>query len=447
MNQKINIHPGSYDTGEGVHKITDYSCISSDMQHISTRERLYLHLDMNCFYAQVEQLCFNLYGMPVYIGGWYKPDGTPRGIVATSSYEARAYGIKTGMSAYEAEQICPYIIGLQAHYEKYKGISREIEELLHSFAMDVEKYSMDEYFLDITFLKNKPRPEIETYCRKLQNLLYEQVGLACSLGVSISKTYSKLASDLQKPRGITLIQTREEIEEKIYPLQLDEVWGIGRNRYRKLKKNGIKTIEQAVQRGHPVFQQLFGQYFGKLLYEMAAGKDRAKVLTPEDTTPDPKQLSYKHTFSDFTTDADRVIGEIMKAVGQLGYRMRGYRVKADKYYCFIQVQNRDFPGVGFNFKTDGKTNLDDYIYYECEKKARPALKQLLDGGFTIRGIGLGASSFRGKNQLNLFFSEDEKVRRFYLVQDAINNKYGKEMICKAAVKYDVPGKTHFLERS
>src|SRR5699024_7660717 len=102
-----SIEPGTYDTETNVHKITDYRCVSADMQYTSMKERLYLHLDMNCFYAQVEQLCYDLYGMPVYIGGWYKgEEGVPRGIVATSSYEARALGIKTGMSAFQAEQIC-----------------------------------------------------------------------------------------------------------------------------------------------------------------------------------------------------------------------------------------------------------------------------------------------------------------------------------------------------
>lgn len=438
---------GTYHVDDGVHKITDYSCVNSDMQHMSTEERLYLHMDMNCFYAQVEQLCFNMYGMPIYIGGWYKDNGIPRGIVATSSYEARAYGIKTGMSAFEAEQICPYIIGLQAHYEKYKGISRQIQHVLHSFAMDVEKYSMDEYFLDINFLKDKPRTDIENYCKELQKLLYEDTGLVCSIGVSISKTYAKLASDLKKPKGITVILNQQDIEEKLYPLDLDEVWGIGKNRYKKLRASGLKTIGQAVSRGYRVFQNLFGQYFGKLLYEMVAGQDRAKVLTPEDAVANPKQLSYKHTFSDFTGNIDRVRGELNKGISQLAYRMRGYGVKADKFYCFLQVQDRKQAGVGFKFKTEGKTNLDDYIYYECMRRANRAIKRLLDEGFAMRGVGLGALSFKNRNQLNLFFNENEITKRFYVVQDAINNKYGPKTIQKAAVKYRVPGKTHFLDRS
>lgn len=447
MKEENSINAGTYHINDNVHKITDYSCVSSDMQHTSLEERLYLHMDMNCFYAQVEQLCFNMYGMPVYIGGWYKENGIPRGIVATSSYEARAYGIKTGMSAFEAEQLCPYIIGLQAHYEKYKGISRQIQHVLNSFTMDVEKYSMDEYFLDINFLKNKPRTDIETYCQNLQQLIYDDTGLVCSIGVGPSKTYSKLASDLQKPRGVTIILNPQEIEEKLYPLDLDEVWGIGKNRYKKLRSSGLKTIGEAVRRGARVFQNLFGQYFGKLLYQMVAGKDRAKVLTPEDAVSNPKQLNYKHTFSDYTDDIDRVRGELNKAVSQLCYRMRGYDVKADKYYCFLQVQDRQHPGIGFKFKTEGKTNLDDYICYECMKRAESTLKRLLDEGLTMRGVGLGALSFKSRNQLNLFFTESETTKRFYLVQDAINNKYGPKTIQKAAIKYRVPGKTHFLDRS
>ncbi|MFH5883662.1 hypothetical protein ACG2F4_05075 [Halalkalibaculum sp. DA3122] len=447
MSNKNSIDTGSYDVDEGVHKITDYSCVNRDMQHKSIKERLYLHLDLNCYYAQVEQLCFNLYGMPIYIGGWYKPNGIPRGIVATSSYEARAFGVKTGMSAYEAEKICPYLVGLQANYEKYKAISNDIKDVLDNFAMDVEKYSMDEYFLDINFKKDESRKEIHYYCKELRDLIKDEIGLVCSIGVSTSKTYSKLASDLQKPDGITLVLTENDVEDKLYPLALDEVWGIGSRRYKKLVGKGLKTIGEAIQRGYHIFQSIFGEYMGKMMWEMVAGKDRAKVLTGEDLSPPPEQLNYMHTFSNWTKNADRVQGEIMKGITQLGYRMRGYGLKADKYYCYLRVQDQSWSGIQFRFNTEGKTNLDDYIYFECLKKAKPYMRRLLKNGFAMRGIGIGALSFEHTDQLELFFDEDDKVRDFYLIQDAINNKYGKGTIQKASVKYGVMGKTHFLERS
>ncbi len=231
MSVTPHINTGTYKPGEDVHKITDYRCVSRDMQHASLKERLYLHLDMNCFYAQVEQQCFKLHGLPVFVGGWYKgAKGIPRGIVATSSYEARAFGVKTGMSAYEAEQLCPYLIGLQADYEKYNGISTLIEDVHNDFAPTVEKYSMDEYFLDINFLRKKSQSEIHSYAARLRNLIYREVGLVCSLGISFSITYSKLASDINKPNGLTLVLDKEQAVETLGSLKLDEVWGIGRKR-------------------------------------------------------------------------------------------------------------------------------------------------------------------------------------------------------------------------
>ncbi len=440
----ISVDPGSYDVDTGVHKITDYRCVSADMQHTSLEPRLYLHLDMNCFYAQVEQLSYNLYGMPVYIGGWYKPDGTPRGIVATSSYEARILGIKTAMSAFEAEQICPYLIGLQADYEKYRGMSCLVEEILAEFAMDVEKYSMDEYFIDVNFMVDARREEIRRYCMDLKRRLYEELHLVCSIGIARSKTYAKLASDLQKPNGLVIIFDEEDAARRIHPLDLDEVWGIGNRRYAKLKKRGLTTIKDGINRGYPLFQKVFGQYFGKIVWEMIAGKDRARVLTEE---PPPELLNYMHTFSDRTKNPDRVAGEIMKGVQQLCYRMRGYRVKANQYFCYLCVQSRDWDGPKFRFNTTGHTNLDEYIYQECITKARPMVNELIRRGHAMRGIGIGTVSLYRTNQQELFFEEDSKMRQFYLAQDAINNEYGKGTIQKASMKYAVQGKTHFLERS
>lgn len=446
MSEFPAVDTGTYHPDDDVHKITDYRCVSRDMQHASIKERLYLHLDMNCFYAQVEQQCFKLHGLPIYIGGWYKGEkGIPRGIVATSSYEARALGVKTAMSAYEAEQICPYIIGLQADYEKYKGISGLIEDVLGDFAPTVEKYSMDEYFLDINFLKHKSRPEIARYGKTLRDLIYREIGLVCSIGISYSKTYSKLASDLNKPDGITLVLDKEEAAEQLGPQPLDEVWGIGRRRYQKLKGKGLRTIADGIRRGYPVFQELFGAYFGKLMYEMVAGKDRARVLTGQLATRD--QLNYMHTFSSQSTDVTEIRGEIMKGISRLCYRMRGYRMRARTYFCYLRIQHREHRGLTFRFNTDGYTNIDGYIHHECMKRAKPRIENLLRGGHALRGIGIGTVSVDHSGQQELFFREDAQQRQFYLVQDAINNTHGSHTITKAAMMDAVPGKTHFLDRS
>jgi len=434
-----------YDVHTDVHKITDYRCVSADMQHVSLEPRLYLHIDMNCFYAQVEQLSYNLYGMPVYIGGWYKPNGTPRGIVATCSYEARAFGVKTGMSAFEAEQKCPYLIGLQADYEKYRGVSHRVRQLLQEFAMDIEKYSMDEYFIDINFLKDASRKAIRNYGKKLKQRLYDELHLVCSVGIARSKTYAKLASDLQKPDGLVVIYDKKDARKLIYPLALNEVWGIGNRRYAKLEKRGLKTIADGIKRGYRFFQKQFGDYFGKIVYEMIAGKDRARVLSEE--PPPPELLNYMHTFSDWTDNPDCVAGEIMKGVNQLCYRMRGYQVRSDKYFCYLRVQSQKWTGPTLRFNTPGLTNLDEYIYRQCMEKIRPTLSQLLQNGCKIRGIGIGTISLDRSGQRELFFNEDEKMRRFCLAQDVINNKFGKRTIVRASMKHGVEGKTHFLNRS
>lgn len=435
----------AYDLNRNVHRITLYNTIAADQQHAGDRPRLYMHLDMNCFYAQVEQVSYGLFGLPIIVGGWRKEDGTPRGIVATSSYEARKLGIKTAMSAFEATRICPYIVFMQVHYEKYQAISRDIRGILERYSPDVESYSMDEFFLDVTFMLKRPRAEVEAMAMRLKNEVYGSTGLLCSVGVAYSKTYAKLASDLKKPNGLTCIFDEAEAAGRLYGLKLSEVWGIGSRRYAKLQAMGLQTIGDAIRRGAGPFRELFGDYFGKMLFETVAGKDRAKVTDTSLHTP--KEISYMHTFSDWSDDPVAIEGEIAKAVNQLCYRMRGYGRKAVKYAGYIRFQDVDWKGVSFVFNTPGETNLDDYVLQGCLDAAMPLLYRFLAEGHKIRGIGLHTIALTEGNQLDLFFREDEKIAGLYQAIDHINNRFGLDTILPAAKQHAVKGKTHFFERN
>jgi DNA polymerase IV len=434
-----------YDLEQDVHRITLYSTVAKEHQHISKKKRLYLHLDMNCFYAQVEQRAYNLYGLPVAMGGWRKPNGVARGIVATASYEARALGIKTAMSAFEASQICPYLVFMQIDYDKYKGISRQLQAILNGFSPDVEKYSMDEYFLDISFLKGKSPKQLEAFAKGLKSEIYHRLGLVCSVGIATSKTYSKLASDLKKPNGIKLVLTHDDAAQYIYPLSVDEVWGIGRRRAAHLKKYGIHTIADAVRQGKVPFQKLFGEMQGQLFWETVTGRDRARVLTNEVHIPD--EVSYMHTFSDWTDNPVEVRGEIVKAVRKVCYRMRGYHRKARRWGCHIRYQEAHWEGYSFVFRTPGFTNLDDYVLHTCLPEAMRIVNSALHKNIKIRGIGLHTIEMQQTEQGDLFFRESEELRWLTRAADCLNNCYGPDTVAKAAIHESVKGNTHFVNRS
>ena len=434
-----------YDVKQDVHDMTLYSSVAKDHQHTSRKKRLYLHLDMTCYYAQVEQQALNLYGLPVAMGGWRKSDGTARGIVATASYEARALGIKTAMSAFEASQICPYLVFKQIDYTKYTEIGRRLREILDTFSPEIEKYSMDEYFMDLTFLLGKPRKQLKAFGEKLQYEVYKNLGLVCSIGMAHSKTYSKLASDLKKPKGVALILSHDDAAQYIYPLPMDEVWGIGRRRYEHLKKYGLYTIADAHKAGSAPFKKIFGEMQGQLFWETVTGRDKAKVLDNEGHIPD--EVSYMHTFSDWSDDPVLVKGEIIKAVRKVCYRMRGYKRKARRWGCYIRYQDSKWDGESFAFTTPGFTNLDEYVLNGCLQEAIRRVKNALRKRITIRGIGFHTIDMQNIEQLELFFREEDQVRDLYKAMDCINNFYKADVVTPAAIRECVPGNTHFVNRS
>jgi DNA polymerase IV len=163
----------SYQAEQDVHRITLYNTVYPEHQHRHRKDRLYLHFDFACFYAQVEQLRKNMYGIPLIVGGWRKENGTVKGIVATSSYEARSMGIKTGMSAYEAYKRCPYVCMLQVDYASYTAISTQVHHIMNRYSHQIERYSMDEYFMDASFLLGKEEPQIRTFAQQLQRDIVE----------------------------------------------------------------------------------------------------------------------------------------------------------------------------------------------------------------------------------------------------------------------------------
>lgn len=438
-----------YQPEKDVHRITLYSTVYPEHQYRSRKDRLYLHFDFACFYAQVEQLRRNIYGIPLIIGGWRKENGTVKGIVATASYEARNFGIKTGMSALEAFQLCPYVCMMQVDYDAYTAISRQVHSVMKKFAPVVERYSMDEYFIELTFMKDKSRKDIEAYARRLQRDIYDATGLVGSIGIARSKTYSKLSSSLHKPKGVTSILTDEDEKARIHPLPVNKVWGVGGRRYEHILSEGYRSIGDVAENGNvKTFQRLFGANFGKVLFQSIVGKDQGRVMDDISENYKPKRgVSCGHTFSEGCTDTDRIKGEFAIAIQQLCYRMRAYGIRANSFSGMFGYNDPDAGGVGFRFITEGYTNIDDYVYAACMEKIEPALRQAARNDIEIRNIVLGTHQIDKTQQLNVFFSDEEEQVNRYRAVDEIKNRFGRQYIQKANTLLRVEGNTHFLERN
>ncbi|WP_027623853.1 DNA polymerase IV [Clostridium lundense] len=251
-------------------------------------DRVIMHVDMDAFFASVEQKDNpNLKGKPVIVGGIGE-----RGVVATASYEARKYGVHSAMPMYIARKRCPFGVYLPTRHERYREISREIFEILYSVTSIIEPLSIDEAYLDITNVSIDP---IEVaLCIKQR--IKDKIGLTISVGISYNKFLAKLASDWNKPNGIKMI-TEEMIPNILKPLPISKVYGIGQRSVQKLHNIGVFTIEDMYKLSKEFCVEYFGK-FGVEIYERIRGIDKREVKIDRERKSIGNEVTLKKDIKD-----------------------------------------------------------------------------------------------------------------------------------------------------
>ncbi len=235
-------------------------------------QRKIIHVDMDAFYAAVEQRDNkDLRGKPVIVGG----DPGSRGVVATCSYEARAFGIHSAMSSAKAYQLCPKAIFVRPRFDAYRKVSLQIRELFHEYTDLVEPLSLDEAFLDVT--ENKPGIEYASQvAREILQEIFQRTRLTASAGVSYNKFLAKIASDVKKPAGLTVV-TPEQADEFIAVLPIRRFHGVGRVTEKRMLARGIVNGSDLRQCSLEDLQRWFGKS-GQYYYDIARGVDKRAVV-------------------------------------------------------------------------------------------------------------------------------------------------------------------------
>lgn len=248
--------------------------------------RRILHIDMDAFFAAVEEKRHpELTDKPIVIGG--DGDPTKRGVVSTASYEARKYGIHSAMPLRRAYQLCPQAVFLPVDYDEYVKVSGKIKTILLSFTPLAEDVGIDEAFLDITDIDM----ESEEIVKRIKERIREETGLTCSIGIAPNKLLAKIASDMKKPDGLTIISPTD-IKIMIWPLSVRKLWGVGPKTEKRLQDVGITTIGDLASIPLEKLIEDFGQSYGNYLHEASRGIDESPLITHWE----PKSMSRETTF-------------------------------------------------------------------------------------------------------------------------------------------------------
>ena len=265
-------------------------------------ERCIAHLDMDAFYASVELLRRpELRGKPVAIGG--RGDPRSRGVVTTATYEARAFGIRSGMALRRAAELCAECVFLPVDFDEYRRYSRMFKAAIATLADRIEDRGIDEVYIDLTDAAaadgapgGEPRASggiarHAPMAREIKRRVHEATGLTCSIGLAPNKLLAKIASDLDKPDGLCIVETAD-IPTKIWPLPVRRINGVGPKADEKLQRLGIRTIGELAARPEPWLVEQFGRSYGHWLLEAALGRDEREVVTESE----PRSRSRETTF-------------------------------------------------------------------------------------------------------------------------------------------------------
>ena len=341
-------------------------------------QRIILHLDMDSFYASVEvQENPELKGKPVVIGADPK-NGSGRGVVSTCSYEARAFGIRSAMPISQAFVLCPNAVFLRPHFPRYAKASAEVMTILKSHELPFQQVSIDEAFLDVSTLRNYS--EATDLAERIRNDIRTQLRLTCSIGIAPTKVVAKIASDVNKPDGLTVVEP-ENLFSFLAPMPVRKIPGVGRKAEAELFEMGIRTIKDLVEFDIQVLIARFGR-FAIALQAVTSGIDD-DIVKERDSV---KSVSRETTFLKDTNDEqviaatmDALVLEVCRNLSDEFLRCRTVTIKV-RYHGFVT-------------KTKGRT-LPHYT--DDEKAVRSCAHSLLRDifdGRPIRLLGIRLSTF------------------------------------------------------
>jgi DNA polymerase IV len=340
-------------------------------------QRRIIHIDMDAFFAAVEEKKNPaLTGKPVVIGGSGNPN--KRGVVSTANYEARKYGIHSAMPLRTAYKLCPQAIFLPVDFEAYSQASQHFKSVLLSITPVMENAGIDEAFLDASAVPGTP----EIIADKIKTGVKEKTGLTCSIGIAPNKLLAKIASDMRKPDGLTILN-ENDIEDTLWPLPIRKLYGIGPKTEAHLKNIGIETIGQlaALTLGNLI--EHFGNSYGQYLYDASRGIDDSPLITHWEPKSISRETTFQEDVKNWQTIARTLAGLAREVVADM--QDDGYSAKT----VTIKIRFNDFQTL-----TRAKT-ITDYTNVEEEiRKAAFACLKRIELNKRVRLIGVRATNLK-----------------------------------------------------
>ncbi len=403
--------PGRYPTIE--ENAVDLHCC---LMETPAASKCILHLDMDAFYPAVEVLDNPaLKGKPVIVGGSRR-----RGVVSSASYEARRFGVHSAQPMAAALRLCPDAVVLPVRMARYKEVSGRIFEIFYRFTPLVEPLSIDEAFLDVTGSARLFGPPAEI-ARKIKKTVFKECGLTVSAGVAGSKFVAKIASDMEKPDGLTVVAPEKE-RAFLDPLPIERMWGAGKVMQAAFRKFNIRTFGDLRRMPEEWIREKFGKA-GLQMHRLASGRDAREVVTGYDM----KSIGHEKTFDRDIVDLEGAKRELLGLSGRVGRRMRRYGVSGKT--VTLKVKYADFV-LATRSGTLARPTDDGVVIYDtvCRLLAKTAF-----GKRPVRLLGVSVShlSHAGTGiQLDLFRRDGtwNKRKRLNVALDRLHEKFGEESI-------------------
>jgi DNA polymerase IV len=378
--------------------------------------RAILHIDGDAFFASCEQSRNpKLQGKPVITG-------KERGIVASMSYEAKARGVKRGMRLFEVKKICPDAIFLPSDYETYSLLSKRMFSIVRRYTPEVEEYSIDECFADITGLRRPLKMNYYQIAEAIKRDLDRELGFTFSIGLAPNKVVAKLGSKWKKPSGLTAIPGRS-LHTYLERVPVEKIWGIGPNTASYLEKNGMHTALGFARKDERWIKDNLTKPHKEIWAELN-GKHVMKLVTEEKHTY--TSIQKVKTFTPASGNSKFVFAQLSKNIENACIKARRYNLAAKEVFFFLKTQ--DFRYRGIELKFSRPTAIPEEIITKLQEQFFHLFKE----GYLYRSTGVALLKLTESKAMQLDLFDEAlhtiQMKKLYEVVDSINNKYGKHKI-------------------